>query len=515
MAVLSDYTSGTITVTQGSADFTGTDTLWRTMRFREGDMVLLQGYTMVIKGADEPGLPIASNTSGQFTEPWPGTSGTFEYRMRYMSDGARVSGQSAELIELLGDGNVVALGGLEGSVDEMPIFTGPGAMTVISKRELTQGVEYDVQVNTIADRAAYDAQSQGFTVLVSDIGDGRAAVYSKVSAATGDWADPAFLTGPIGPAADVEVGSTTTLPAGTPASVTSTPTPTGISLEFGIPLSELTDDDKALLSNAVTDANAAADRAASYTPNSVSRSISGLVPYNDAVSPLTVIGVSPRTARNSTNDVDIVLVSGILKRIDAAWAAGSGQGGLDTGTVAIYATYHLFVIRNPTSGAIDVLISASASSPLLPSGFTQFRRIAALKTNDNANIYPGVWYANGEFAFNPPPPHTMLAPTSVTLWETFGPTGVKTKVKYMVNANDYDTGNPGFAVVFRDPALGIPTTFGQFAAWKPDGIATTEVLEAWTDNLARVYQGGLFSRPSSQLLQSYIIGWTDHRDEFA
>lgn len=198
MAVLSDYTSGTITVTQGSADFTGTDTLWRTMRFREGDMVLLQGYTMVIKGANEPGLPIASNTSGQFTEPWPGTSGTFEYRMRYMSDGARVSGQSAELIELLGDGNIVALGGLEGSIDNIPIFTGPGAMSVISKRELTQGVEYDVQVNTIADRATYDAQPAGFTVLVSDIGDGRAAVYSKASAATGDWTDPAFLTGPSG-----------------------------------------------------------------------------------------------------------------------------------------------------------------------------------------------------------------------------------------------------------------------------------------------------------------------------
>ncbi len=112
MAVLSDYTSGTITVTQNSVNFTGTDTLWRVARFREGDTVQLQGYTMVINGVDEEGRPIESNTSGQFTEPWPGESGTFQYRMRYMSDGARVSGQAGTLIELLGDGvleNIAAI----------------------------------------------------------------------------------------------------------------------------------------------------------------------------------------------------------------------------------------------------------------------------------------------------------------------------------------------------------------------------------------------------------------------
>ncbi len=511
MAIRPDFDIGTLTLTSGSADFTTSGSALEVAKVSAGDAIIApSGHVLIIAS-------ITGQNSGTLYLPCPAAAaGTdLPLRIRFQPDGSRYQGAVRNLIDLLSSGNLEALSGIVGAADQIPIFTGPGAMTTIYKGDLVDGVAFDAQVDDIAGRAEYDGQNEGFTVLVSDVGDGRSAVFVKRSNASGDWSDPSYVTGPIGPASEIEVGSTTTLPAGSPASVTSTPTPTGISLDFGIPLSELTDDDKTLLSNAVTDANAAADRAASYTPNSVSRSISGLVPYNDAVSPLTVIGVSPGTARNSTNDVDIVLVSGILKQIDAAWSAGSGQGGLDTGTVAIYTTYHLFVIRNPTSGAIDVLISASASSPLLPSGFTQYRRIAALKTNDNANIYPGVWYANGEFAFSPPPPHTMPAPTSVTLWETFGPTGVKTKVKYMVNANDYDTGNPGFAVVFRDPALGIPTTFGQFAAWKPDGIATTEVLEAWTDNLARVYQGGLFSRPSSQLLQSYIIGWTDYRDEFA
>src|SRR5690606_12320923 len=105
MAVLSDYTSGTITVTQNSVNFTGTNTLWRTAQFREGDTVQLKGYTAIIAAASAADPRIASNTAGTFTEPWPGPSGTFAYRMRFMPDGARVTAQTTTLIELLGNGN--------------------------------------------------------------------------------------------------------------------------------------------------------------------------------------------------------------------------------------------------------------------------------------------------------------------------------------------------------------------------------------------------------------------------
>jgi len=117
MAVLPDYVSGTITVTQGDVNFTGTNTLWRTMGFREGDTVQLQGFTAIIKGTSEFGNPIDSNVAGQFVEPWPGQSGTFAYRMRFLPDGARFAGKSTNLIELLGNGvlaNLAELGVEEG-----------------------------------------------------------------------------------------------------------------------------------------------------------------------------------------------------------------------------------------------------------------------------------------------------------------------------------------------------------------------------------------------------------------
>ncbi|KAB2697484.1 pyocin knob domain-containing protein [Brucella intermedia] len=132
MATLSDYTSGTITVTQNSVNFTGTNTLWRTAQFREGDTVQLKGYTAIIAAASAADPRIASNTAGTFTEPWPGPSGTFAYRMRFMPDGARVTAQTTTLIELLGNGNLQALAGLAGATKTLPYFTGAGSMDAVA-----------------------------------------------------------------------------------------------------------------------------------------------------------------------------------------------------------------------------------------------------------------------------------------------------------------------------------------------------------------------------------------------
>jgi hypothetical protein len=87
------------------------------MGFREGDTVQLQGFTAIIKGTSEFGNPIDSNDAGRFVEPWPGQSGTFSYRMRFLPDGARFAGKSTNLIELLGNGvqtNLAELGVEEG-----------------------------------------------------------------------------------------------------------------------------------------------------------------------------------------------------------------------------------------------------------------------------------------------------------------------------------------------------------------------------------------------------------------
>ena len=54
---------------------------------------------------------------------------------------------------------------------------------------------WNATVDEIADRAAYDAEAAGYTVLVADTGNGRAALYIKNSATSADWSDPAYITG--------------------------------------------------------------------------------------------------------------------------------------------------------------------------------------------------------------------------------------------------------------------------------------------------------------------------------
>jgi hypothetical protein len=93
--------------------------------------------------------------------------------------------------------------------------------------------------------------------------------------------------------------------------------------------------------------------------------------------------VAAGQATDSGNAALITLPSAISKTT-AAWAVGSGNGGLDTGTIAANTPYHRFVIRRPDTGVVDVLFSLSATAPTLPANYTQFRWIGAWWTDGSS-----------------------------------------------------------------------------------------------------------------------------------
>ncbi|MFI3902613.1 hypothetical protein [Ochrobactrum sp. S1502_03] len=98
MAILSDYTSGTISLAQGSVTVTGTGTLFEVTRFREGDTLQIQNLTAVIASVN-------SDTSLTLTEPWTGsTIVDGPYRARQLGDISRYPTQAATIIDLLGNG---------------------------------------------------------------------------------------------------------------------------------------------------------------------------------------------------------------------------------------------------------------------------------------------------------------------------------------------------------------------------------------------------------------------------
>ena len=116
--------------------------------------------------------------------------------------------------------------------------------------------------------------------------------------------------------------------------------------------------------------------------------LGGLQLSNDGTTPNTTIDISPGVA--VTDDQLAILTTSVtFTKTTAAWAAGSGAGALDAGSVAASTWYHVYIIFNATTGALDFLISTSLT-PTMPAGFTNKRRLGSIKTNASSNILPFV-----------------------------------------------------------------------------------------------------------------------------
>ena len=158
---------------------------------------------------------------------------------------------------------------------------------------------------------------------------------------------------------------------------------------------------------------------------------------------LTSNVISGLTLSNNTtdasNDIDIAagvatvsdgsnwhlasLASTLVKRLDAAWAVGTNQGGLDTGSEASATWYHVWLIQRSDTGVVDVLFSTSATAPTMPTNYDRKRRIGAIYNDGSSVIRPFVQRQN------------------LFLWKAM--------------LNDVNAANPGTSAVLR--VLSVPT----------------------------------------------------------
>jgi len=105
--------------------------------------------------------------------------------------------------------------------------------------------------------------------------------------------------------------------------------------------------------------------------------LSGYKLSNNTTDSANDIDIAAGRCRDDTDTVDIIGTA-MTKRIDAVWAAGTNQGGRDTGSVTANTWWNVFAIFNATTGASDYLLSQSLASPTMPSGFTYKRRVGAI-----------------------------------------------------------------------------------------------------------------------------------------
>ncbi len=84
----------------------------------------------------------------------------------------------------------------------------------------------------------------------------------------------------------------------------------------------------------------------------------GLTLSNNASDATNDIDIAPGVCADTTGAVRMALASSITKRLDAAWTVGTGNGGLDQGSIA-NATYHKHLIMRSDSGVVDAIYSLS------------------------------------------------------------------------------------------------------------------------------------------------------------
>jgi hypothetical protein len=119
--------------------------------------------------------------------------------------------------------------------------------------------------------------------------------------------------------------------------------------------------------------------------------IAGLVMSNNGTDAAHDIDISAGVATDDSNAIVMSLASALTKQIDAAWAVGTDQGGLD-GTESVAGTpdadtwYYVHLIRRSDTGVVDALFSESATSPTMPTNYDERRLIGAVLTDGTANI---------------------------------------------------------------------------------------------------------------------------------
>lgn len=224
--------------------------------------------------------------------------------------------------------------------------------------------------------------------------------------------------------------------------------------------------------------------------------------------------VSPGVATSSNDNAPLSLsLTAALTKTTAPWAAGQNAGALDVGTLSSTpAWYHVFLIGT-AAGVVDVLFSASATAPTLPSTYVKFRRIGAMRI-DGSGHWTAFSQQGDEFLFAVPVNEKtgFPMPTTATLLPLMLPTGVKVWGKFRLAIV-----NPTSSAV--SVLVQSPDETSAAASGTPGNEDLLAAPAAYTGNQAanltvRTDTSGSIrwsSSPGSATAYLNTIGWIDRR----
>lgn len=243
--------------------------------------------------------------------------------------------------------------------------------------------------------------------------------------------------------------------------------------------------------------------------------LAGLTLSNDGASPNTVLDIAVGQVMDSTNVILMVLSSAYTKTT-GAWAVGTGNGGLDTGSVAANTWYHVFLIRRSDTGVVDILFSTSATAPTMPTNYDAKRRIGSFKTaTGTTNILTftqsGIrfdWLATVLDVNAVTPTSTAAVTRTLTV-----PTGVKVRARVRVGVFGTAVNNPVVLsdLAVNDEAADVTNNAQATSVNVGGGIQTFGGAEVVvTTNTSGQIRSRLGSADATATLSIRTIGWDDY-----
>lgn len=114
----------------------------------------------------------------------------------------------------------------------------------------------------------------------------------------------------------------------------------------------------------------------------------GLKISNDATTPTTQLDIATGACMDSTGVYQIESTLPLVIN-----AASNGLNGLDTGSLAASTVYHVFLVADPVDeNAVGAMVSLS-DTPLLPFGYSIYKRIGYVTTSAGSVFLAGYWTA--------------------------------------------------------------------------------------------------------------------------
>ncbi len=235
--------------------------------------------------------------------------------------------------------------------------------------------------------------------------------------------------------------------------------------------------------------------------------ISGLTLSNNVSDATNDIDIAVGVANADDQSALLSLSSGLTKRLDANWAVGTNQGGLDTGAIA-NTTYHLFLIQRSDTLVVDVLFSTSPTSPTMPANYDRKRRIGSIVRTGAA--IKAFTQSGFEFLWKVPVadiaatnPGTSAVSATLTL-----PTGIQVIARFAAALNAHSAATTFLILTALDQTDTAPSASAFTTAASAAGISYFGVENIRTNTSAQV-RYRVDQSDGSTIVRLNTHGWVD------